>query len=169
MNLKRFVLLALVTVAVLSVFAAPATARSNKTAFRAELGTPYDPGAPEREWIDGAGVLHVRRQSSKRDITGDITGWEEVVSNVNLDLATLDGEAWGEVTFHVTWDGRAGTFRARYSMKITDGYADGRVVGHGAGELEGVKLMAHVFDVDPPPDPPHLTVLEGIILDPHGD
>ena len=168
MNLKRFVLLALVTVAVLSVFAAPATARSTKTVFTAELLTPYDVGAPEREWIDGGSTLHARGQSSKRDITGDIVGWEAVEGNINLNLETLDGQAWGEVTLYVTWKGREGTFEAHYSMQITDGYADGRVVGHGTGELEGVKLMAHVFDVDPPPGI-HLMVLEGVLLDPHGD
>jgi len=171
-RVKRLALLALAMLVALSISAAPVAAKATRTAFTAMLETPYDAEEPERVWLTGGDrIQHVRGAYSKRDIIdedGVFCGWEEVMSNSNLNFETLDGNAWGEVTLHLTGCALEGTFEAHYSGQIRTGYLDGTVVGHGSDGLEGMMFIAHFYDTNPPPEPPHLTALEGIVLDPHG-
>jgi len=171
-RVKRLALLALAMVVALSIFAAPVAAKATKTSFKARLETPTPLGV-EKVWsTNEERILHVRGEHVKRDITdldgdGSFYGWEEVVNNVNLNLETLDGNAWGEVTLYVTWHDVEGIFEAHYSGQIRDGLIDGTVVGHGTGNFKGMKFMARFWDEEVPGEE-HIEFLEGIVLDPHG-
>lgn len=104
---------------------------------------------PGRVWVDDDFVLHVRGSQWIYEHEGDryCAGEAHVVVNLNVDLATGEGNLWG--TIHVDLDGIDGgwhrTFSAHFTNphplmpEATDIWA-GRFTGHGFGELDGWQI-----------------------------
>ncbi len=120
-------------------------------------------GEPEREWVDDEGILHVRNQAYQFVVSGDFDGTLSGLVNVNMDLATGDGDGFGTLLLAVT--GGGGTFEGRFTATFEGGAISGEFVGHGTGDFEGMKIMGTFAPAGPPPAGLNF---EGIVLDPHG-
>jgi len=155
----------LIMIAALLIFAAPVVAKATKTEFKATIEEFIFQGVPERQWIDGEGILHIRGLPLERRVDGDFVGTQTIVQNLNMDTATGTGNAWGTVILYVTWDGLTGTFESHYVGTITptDG-ASFKVNGHGTGDFEGMKMRADFWSIGN-----NRAALEGIVLNPHGE
>ena len=125
-------------------------------------------GVPERMWVRD-GILHVRNAPGEYTIGddgGDFTGTKVSSENVNMDLATGNGVAWGVSILTVTgseW-GLTGTFEIRWTCKFIAGkLVSGNLIGHGSGGFEGWVLKCAFL-----PEVGGVLSAEGFLLDPHG-
>ncbi len=121
-------------------------------------------------WVDEEGVLHIRGMLLSIETHGALSGTGTVVGNLNIDLATGNGDQSFYVTETMTWETPwgetlTGTFEGRTSGTYASWLEEGRAVYHGSGDFAGMKFI-HTFwgwyqsgSVD----------YEGIILDPHGE
>ncbi|UCG59569.1 MAG: hypothetical protein JSU70_08640, partial [Phycisphaerales bacterium] len=98
-------------------------------------------------WIDDEGVTHLRHiPYSLWSTGGDLVVAESGVCNHNRNMATGDGDFWGEMTdVTVSWtkDGvtLTGTFRGRHSGITTSHMGDGTNNYQGTGgDFKGWKL-----------------------------
>lgn len=152
----------LVLLVVVPVMAAPAT----KTLFTAESTMTF--ATPGKAWTTKHGIYHVRDQEATGTVTGDIEGDIFLVRHMILDLNTGKGSCHGK--FVITVDG--GTFEGSEQSKITN-YAlppdgiSGKLVAHGTGDFEGLKVTASFEGGLISADTIQLT-FDGIILSPHG-
>lgn len=172
-RLRHLVLLTLTIAAALSAFTAPVTAKATKTAFWAVEGQGEVLEPPEKVWVDDANILHMRGEVAQRPfVRGDFEGYAQFTMNLNLDLTTGEGVGWGDVTLHVTsWQGRHGTFQGHFNIKLPLGPDTGtrkELIAHGTGDMEGMKLVADFSNL-PTENGEERMLLEGTILDPHGD
>ena len=111
------------------------------------------------------GVLHMRNLPVEGPVWGDINGQLEVFANINQDLATGDGTAFGTAVLEMEWNGLTGTFEGRSQWKYA-GFliSAGQFVGHGTGDFEGMHMRANFFH-----DEDGRTPLIGTILNPYGE
>lgn len=159
---RKFVLLVIV-VLLASLVLAPgaALAKATVTEFSGTetVVALIDPGAATFP----GGNLHGRgRIWEVYHATNDprVNGTVIVVSNANFD-SNFEGVAWG--TFRVEPEGYDGTWEARWHSNPTNPDVI-TAVGHGTGELEGLKAwwrLTYVTEVD--------VVISGRILDPQGE
>lgn len=113
--------------------------------------------------------MHLRGLQAKSTFEGTFAGGtirfsNEVVFNMNLDLATGDGDAFGSFALEGTLGGLHGGFEGRWTMDITAGAVLLTYVGQGSGDFEGMKLMGEGTGFLPPLVLAH----RGIVLAPHG-
>lgn len=111
--------------------------------------------APERTWISGGKILHVRGQTLHTEVSGDLTGTFTLDFNLNQNLETGKGTHFGsfvQVSPLDTWEGH---FRG----KVDANGISGSLVGQG----ETTKIKATFVQVSPA-----CFENEGVILDPHG-
>jgi hypothetical protein len=152
--MKR-ILAILAACGLLSVLAtAPVAATTTKIPFTCEehLLAQTDPGTV---WIDDGLVLHVRGAQYRYAHVGDplCAGVADVVVNLDLDLATSEGELWGtnHIASSVYDGGYDTTWHARFittdplAPSATDIWI-GRFVGHGYGELAGWQTRGVGFE-----------------------
>lgn len=125
-----------------------------------ELLSPV--GAPEKIWMSGD-VQHIRNFPLAGPVWGDINGALTTSFNVNLNLATGDGTAFGIFIFAVEWNGLVGIFEGRAHAKYEGFVISGFGSGHGTGDFEGMQFHANFFEVD------GHTLLAGTILIPSGE
>ena len=151
----------LILTVVFSLAAGGVQARATQTPYQFTV-TDVEVGVPERVWVDG-GILHIREQPVKTSITGDIVGSAVTIRNVNLDLSTGDGSAWGTFVRSVTWQGLSGTFEGHFTAKITGSSTVVQLVGHGTEDFEGMQIRDVLTLVAP-----DVFEGEGIILNSNG-
>lgn len=186
--MKKLTVVLILALAVVAV-AAPSSAESSKSpvAFW-EVSCLVDPGI---EWVED-GVLHGRGRIVHAvlydSVTFDVDGYDTVVSNINLDLATGEGSIFGTWSAVYLPESATGTFDGTYTAKIvftaTGVSAWGKAVGHGTGELRGMKMRLGLSSDPPPaqlldviaadnpcsPHPPAAIGYDaGFIHKPHGD
>ena len=145
-------------VAVLAVVAAIVGARVSADQPRVSfvdatetVCTITDPGV---QWITGngpggAGVLHVRGQVRHDRVIpnpghGDprVDGYADLTANLDMDLATGDGNLAGSVVITPNDPQYGGAyFEGHFTAKLTGGLAhDGRADAQGVGQFDGLKL-----------------------------
>jgi hypothetical protein len=163
MEMKRLTILLFGLTVMLILGTVSASAQATKTDFEAEeLLFPI--GSPGKIWVSDDGVQHIRDFPVAGPVWGDIDGQLTVVANINWDLATGDGTAYGTAVLDVEWNGLTGAFEGRSQWKYA-GFliSAGQFVGHGTGDFEGMHMRANFFnDGDRTP-------LIGTILNPHGE
>jgi hypothetical protein len=170
-RVKRLLLLALAIAAALSASISPVAAKATKTAFWVVEGQGFLLEPADSTWVDDENVLHVRGEFAQRPfVRGDFQGYAQFTFNLNMDLATGEGVGWGEVTLYVeSWQGREGTFQGHFAIKLPL-VPDARkeLIAHGTGDMEGMKLVGYFTDL-PMEDGEERMLVEGTILDPHGN
>lgn len=121
-------------------------------------------GPPGKIWVSDDGVQHIRDFPVAGPVWGDLNGTLTVIANINLDLATGDGTAFGTFVLDVEWNGLIGTFEGRSQWKY-DGFliTNGQGSARGTGDFEGMHMQANFFNEDGG------TPLIGTILIPHAD
>lgn len=151
----------LVVVAVLAV-AGVAFAEATKTPVESSI-FGYEVIYMGEGWIDDDGILHVRGQRVKEFVEGDLDGDLYVESDFDVDPVTWTGDMRGELRFVCSWGDLEGTFEGRFSGTWDHGYFDGHWELKGTGgDFVGKQLKVDNYGTLP-------QVVEGIILDPHGD
>jgi hypothetical protein len=83
---------------------------------------------PKRQWVDEAGVEHIRGQASTGKVTGELEFAASNEFNSDWDPAALTGRVFGAYTFaslEETWKGHfAGSMNAETSRGTWDGQSD---------------------------------------------
>jgi hypothetical protein len=169
MNRKRLsaaLMTLLVLTSVIVIFSMSSVqAQSTKADYTGEaiLSALVDPGLT---WFRG-GVEHIRDQVIVfRDDCTDprVNGYNTLVTNWNINTKTGVVIMGGKFSFDV--DGVEGGWEGTFTgNNIDDGILSIHLVGHGTGELVGLKIVMWAEDrgiVLPEAD------LSGYILDPHG-
>ena len=158
LSMVVFSLIAVLVFAVVSV-----SAQSTMTDFVSEESlAPIGP--PGRVWVSDDGIQHLRDFPVAGPVWGDLNGTLTVHANINWDLATGDGTAYGTAVLDAEWNGKTGTFEGRSQWKYTGfGVSDGQFVGHGTGDFAGMHMQANFYDNDW-----GTTSLVGTIHNPHG-
>lgn len=127
--------------------------RGIRLTFSNDYSNPEIIVDPGTVWVDEDGVLHIRGQVfSGAPITGDLVGFDtHNVFNLDLDLATGNGKAYG--TFHdeVTWVDRniSGVFAGTYVARIESGLLSGTYKGEGSGGFEGLIIFGRQQETSP--------------------
>jgi hypothetical protein len=157
---------AMLTVAVIAVLAVTGVvvAQASKTSVES-----YIVGAEVIDlgdgFVDEDGVLHVRGQLLKEYMIGDLVGVLYVDADFDVDPVTWTGDMRGELRFVGSWGDLEGTFEGRFSGTWDYGYFDGDWELKGtAGDFVGKQLKVENYGPGSGPQ-----VVEGIVLDPHGD
>jgi hypothetical protein len=176
---RQILALACVLVMAALISAAPSVAKSTKTPAEFwEVSCLVEPGL---EWIDDEGVLHIRGQITQSAFyelqNFTIVGSNAIVSNANVDPATFSGNLFGTWSAIYLPASSSGTFDGSWNFKLVDGASGvGRAVGHGTGDLRGMKMRLKLVSdpADPPPSglfaspdfpPCDPTTIVGILLD----
>lgn len=92
------------------------------------------------------GIVHMRNQISEGDGVGDVEGWITGTWNGEIHAATGDAVLRGE--FHIDvarlfGNEVDGTFRGQSQGLVRNGLFEGDGVGHGTGDLTGLKMHIH--------------------------
>lgn len=115
--------------------------------------------------IHGTDVVQMRFTSEWNDVTTDAraTGRTVVTGHLTLtDPATGTGVMRGTAVTYVTGQ-YEGTWESTWQGRLIYGVGFFEAVGHGTGDLAGLKMKATFTGVDP-----DNVNIEGRILDPHG-
>lgn len=111
---------------------------------------------PGEEWVDDAGIFHLRGETHAEEVSGDIAG--AAVVGVNVDFLAAGEcteescpgytEVWG--TIHVTgetgwWEGR---FTQSFSDVPGDEYAFTSIAMHGHGDAAGQSFIGQFVESD---------------------
>lgn len=136
-----------------------ALARAHVTEYTG-LETPAAPPADVTCRMSGPN-LHCSQTSFWNDVTTDdrMTGFTTVYANFKSPDG-VDGHIWGKFVTEVT--AYEATWVGSWTGKIIDGVPIFKAVGHGTGELEGLKVMIS-FEGSPAG-----IAISGRILEPHG-
>lgn len=92
------------------------------------------------------GIVHMRNQISEGDGVGDVEGWLTGTWNGEIDAATGDAVLRGGFHIEVAslfGDEVEGTFRGQSHGVVREGIFEGDGVGHGTGDLTGLKMHIH--------------------------
>ena len=163
---KSIPILTLVLLAGVVLITGIAWAKSTKYMVEGSFGYAGDL-SKAKIWTDEEGVTHLRNIPYSAWSTGGLDITMYGTCNHNRDMATGDGDFWGddhEVV--VTWEGLTGTFRGRYGG-ITIGHAGNSNHSYQgiSGDFVGWKLR---FDATW--DFIGKTgVFEGVLQNPHGE
>ncbi len=133
--------------------------------------TVQSTGTPARLWVDDEGILHYRGLPGVMTFpSGDVTGTGSYVVNVNLDLATGNGDESGAATLNLTWGELSGTIEGRFTGIYTAGISNGTGVYHGiSGDFVGMKMMWSYQFTAGDVGVPWPTTYTAIVVDPHGE
>jgi hypothetical protein len=153
---KIMALTGIFLVAMVITSAAAAPAKSTKTPVDVwEVSCMQDPGIV---WISEDGILHIRGQVTMATFYDSsdfaIVGYDTIVSNANLDPVTSTGTLFGTWSATYLPASETGTFDGSWNARLSGGIAAvGKAVGHGTGDLRGVKMKLNLL-VDPADPPP---------------
>jgi hypothetical protein len=140
-----------VIVAPLSALAASHDATRTDASFTSTQIEIVDPG---KEWVDDAGIYHVRGLTEIDDITGDITGTGEIVISIDFlapgecteDSCPGYTEIWGTVDI----ENDEGRWTGRFTQSISDvpgsEYAFTSIALHGRGGYAGMSFFGEFVD-----------------------
>ena len=148
---KIIVLVCLALIATL-IMAVPGSARAVKETI-AEKNAYCEFLDPGVEWYSAGKIWHLRdRLVLKRTVPllsyggqKDAEGWTTVVVNLNLNLETGSGSAWG--TWFREFDNFDGAYEGSFAGGFTDGVWYGRVTGKGSGVYEGYHVKGFQQDI----------------------
>lgn len=136
---------------------------SNEAVDAAAVNRPYtvtitvtEQDQLQREWIDD-GVLHIRGQRFVDAVTGDLTGTQ--VSIANIDLNVITGEGTGSASFELDTD--HGSWSGHFSGQIHSYAFSGRIEGNGTGDWKGTQILGSFMQTG---DQPETFVEHGRIL-----
>jgi hypothetical protein len=128
-------------------------------------------------WYTGDGqILHVRGEPVEGWAVSDnpfYNAYTTAVQNYDLNLATGSGGIHG--TFVKDVFGMEGGWQGTFAGHFKDGLAYTRVVGHGTGDLAGMKYFARFAPAENPGDDPcpggaaGVIAVTGVIHDSHGE
>jgi hypothetical protein len=155
MKAHRILILIILTFCLVSLTAAPAAARATRINYEAYECAVAPWGEPERMWVSEDGVLHMRGFLIENLIESKnlyLAGINRVYSNLDLNLATGEGHAYGRVL--ITPFEKSGTWEGRFSTHVSPNGIQGKAVVHGTGELTGMKMFNKMSNSDPN-DPCH--------------
>ncbi len=146
-----FVVAFAVMVAPLSAFAANNEATRTEVSFTSTQIEVVDPG---KEWVDDAGIYHVRGLTEVDDIAGDLTGSATVVINIdyfvpgecNEDSCPGYTEVWGTIAIENEEGQWTGRFTQSLSDVPDDEYAFTSVALHGRGGNAGMSFFGEFVD-----------------------
>jgi hypothetical protein len=140
-----FSLCMIVILALTLISASPVAARALKTPV-CSIQTNLPGGDPGRQWVDSGNVLHIRGEISYASIAPlsgpaqcDSTyssGTLQTTVNVDLNLTTYNGAAWGMST--LTPAGTTDTFVGPYAGRIQGGVMTAQSIAFGTGKLKGL-------------------------------
>ena len=124
-----------------------------------------DPGT---QWIDEDGILHVRDGILAWTFVGgdfEIVGDTYSILNMNLDLATGNGDGQSHGHLEVSFDGLVGIFEGHDNGSWTGWTYAGEFIYHGSGDFAGMKYRGDSVIVHGS----GMMSFAGIIHDPQGD
>lgn len=176
MKTRRWITIGILALIAMMLVVTPVAAQSTRIEFTAREFTCSE-GPPGKIWFSEDGtILHIREQTRTGENISDeplATGTNSIVMNMDLDLLTGEGHAYG--TFSLDVSGVEGTWDGHWTLHIyPDGFW-GTSNGHGTGDLDGMKLKSELTPWDPgDPDNPCETMIgadfvSGYILNPFGD
>ena len=148
-----------------ALLAVPGTAIA-QAEFTEYTGTETRDGPFTLLSAQGTKVVQMHFTSEWYDTTSDYrtTGRTVVTGHLTLtDPATGTGVMRGTSVTYVTGNGYEGTWEGTWQGKLVYGVGFFDAVGHGTGDLAGLKMQATFTGVDP-----NNVTIEGRILDPHG-
>ena len=165
--MKRALVL-MIAVGLLAAIAIPGTALA-KAEFTEFTGTETQiGGGPDFTYVDWSKpVLQVPLESIFEDVTTDprTTGTTYVSGKLTItDVATFTGTMHGTYLTMVTGDGYEGTWEGTWTGKLVNGISYFTAVGHGTGDLEGLKARTTFTGSES-----GLINMEGRILNPPGN
>jgi hypothetical protein len=109
-------------------------------------------GPPERQWVSEDGVLHQRGVPMIDYMTYEpewLNGTNYEMGNFDIDLSTGAVHVYG--TFELHTGGGDGTWVGRFSTHVSpEGVVDGRGVGHGTGDFEGMTTFNTISSPEAP-------------------
>jgi hypothetical protein len=116
-------------------------------------------------FFDDEGILHVRGSLMEEYLEGDLEGVLYVDADFDVEFPAWTGDMRGELRFVGSWGDLEGTFEGRFSGTWEEGYFDGHWELKGTeGDFVGKQLKVDNYGPGSLPQ-----VVEGIVLDPHGD
>ena len=178
--MKKQVLFVFVLIATLLVATGSAAAKATRTEFR---GTYYNcgpTGPPAKVWETGDGrVLHMRGSPGRGYATSThdyYNATNEDLASYDLNLVTGSGGLHGTFEKTVTTKGINGGWQGTFGGHFKNGLAYLSIVGHGTGELAGMKYFAKFVPITPlpavhlclPGELAGLSEVTGVILDMRG-
>ena len=163
----RRVLTLTMAVGLLMALTSPGTALA-KAEFTEFTGTETQiGGGPDFSGVDWSKpVIHAELESVFDDVTTDprTTGTTYASGKLTLtDPATFTGTMHGTFVTLVTGNGYEGTWEGTWTGKLINGISYFTAVGHGTGDLEGLKEKVTFTGSES-----GLISMEGRILNPHG-
>jgi hypothetical protein len=167
-KLRRVIWVAFAIAAVLAAGAIPVTAKVTKNDYTG-IATLTEVTGPEKQWIDEAGILHIRGLRQAKTVAGGMVGTMVIMVNIDVDAVTLNGVAWGKWTYDVTFGDQHGTFEGTWHGTYTgpDAFFEGWGICHGIGDTRPITGRGYLYDLVPGDH--NFMVVEGSFLDPHGE
>lgn len=150
MNAHRILSLIALASCIILLTTTPAAARATRIDYEAYECTIPPWGEPDRSWISEDGVLHMRGVRVVNLIDSEnpyMAGINQLTMNVDLNPATGEGHAYGTVL--LTPYAKNGTWEGRFSTQVLSTGIRGKAVGHGTGELTGMKMFNQMSNLDP--------------------
>ena len=150
------------------------SAQATRTEFEGFLyGCSSTP--PEEQTVTNGGVLHFKRGRNLNLFVTDsplVDGYERNVVDANINLKT--GTGVGHLRSTITPDAVDGTWEYNMTVKvgIGGGGEGGQAVGHGTGELDGMKIKFTARRLTEPaenlcnPDNSFVAAIKGVIISP---
>lgn len=167
-KLRRVIWVAFAIAAVLAAGTIPVTAKATKNDYTG-IATLIEVTGPEKQWIDEAGILHIRGLRQVKTIAGGMVGTMVIMVNIDVDAVTLNGVGRGKWTYDVSWDDQHGLFDCTWHGTYTgpDAFFEGWGICHGVGETRPITGRGYLYDLVPGDH--NVMVVEGTFLDPHGE
>ena len=167
-QMRRTIALFMAAALAAALLAVP-TAASAKAEVTEYTGTETGPDMTVfLSYRQSGPITHYSHVAYFSDETTDwrTTGATTVVMNfkgIDLALPTMAGHIWG--TFHTDIESEhgVGAWDGTWTGKMVEGVPVFKAVGHGSGDLDGLKLKANYEGT-----PLGIIAIEGRILDPHG-
>ena len=171
MKKQSIIILIVVALVALLFSAGPVAGEAVKIEFSGEMcrAGMVDPG---KTWTSPGGIKHIRDMQTSWNVFSEalVDGNMRRVMNVNCHVPSRIGPFWGTFSLVLT-DYPLSSWEGTYTgYRYEDGLMYSRWVGHGTGDLEGLKIKFYV--TKPPgvnPGCPKWIPLTGYILSPHGE
>ena len=95
-------------------------------------------------FITPGGTVHMRYDSLKMTVIGDVEGVGIFVQHYDFDLEYQSGHVSGPFTLQATWQGRSGIFSGQVSGNVDDGLFKANFSLQGSDGLKGLKFQATI-------------------------
>jgi len=164
--MKKLTILTLTALLVCAVFGASG-ARAQATFTPAGGDWSYEWADAGTQWIDDEGILHVRNGVLVWTVVGgdfEIVGDTYSIVNINLDLATGDGNGQSFNHLEISFGNMVGVFEGHDNGPYTEFVRTGHFVYHGSGDFAGMKYRGDSVIVQGS----GVMLFAGVLHDPQG-